>query len=254
MKYEEFDLNFSLDDKVSVISGAANGIGKAIAYMFAKKGARVVLCDKDDKVFEVAEDLKKFGAAAFQVDVTLKADITRMMDQVVQEYKAIDVLINCAGVGLIEKAEEMSEEMWDITLDVNLKAPFLMSQIAAKSMINSGRGTIINIASQAGVVGIYGHAAYSASKAGLIGLTMVCALEWGKYGITVNAVSPTVVVTEMGMKTWSGDKEKESIALIPVGRFGQPDEIAAICVYLASDAARLVNGANFVIDGGYSIQ
>ena len=136
---------------------------------------------------------------------------------------------------------------------INLKAPFLLSQEVGRRMITAGGGKIINIASQAAVIALDRHVAYCASKAGLIGMTRVLALEWVEYGITVNAISPTIVLTELGKKAWAGRVGEDMKRRIPVGRFAQPEEVAAAALFLASAAADMITGENLIIDGGYTI-
>ena len=151
-------------------------------------------------------------------------------------------------------ADELPLEYWDKTIAVNLKGTFLMSQAVGKAMIAAGRrGKIINLASQAGSVAIDQHVAYCASKFGVIGLSKVLAAEWGKHGICVNTISPTVVLTELGKKAWEGPKGEALKTRIPSGRFALPQEIAAAAVFLASNGADMVNGADLVVDGGYTI-
>jgi len=153
----------------------------------------------------------------------------------------------------MDNAESLEEEAWDLIMDVDLKAPFILSQIVGKKMIEQNGGRIINIASQAGVVALNKHIAYGTAKAGLILMTKVLALEWGKYNIRANCISPTVILTEMGKKAWAGEVGENFKKLIPIKRFGYPEEVAACAVYLASEAADLINGENLIIDGGYTI-
>lgn len=253
MRFKEFDRNFSLKDKVFLVTGGAGGIGKVIGEFFASKGARGVLTDLSPEVVPTSAGLGLEGLAA---DLTSPDGPEKAVSFSLGKFGRLDILVNCAGIGPLAKAEEMPIETWDKTLAVNLRAPFRMSQEAAKAMIKRGEGgRIINLASQAGIVAIEGHIAYAVSKAGLLGMTRSMAYEWGKYGITVNAVSPTVVNTPLstGGDYWVGETAREALANTPVGRFGEPVEMAALCAYLASDAASLVNGANFVIDGGYTV-
>ncbi len=254
-EFKGFSEEFSLAGKTALITGAASGIGLAIAQMFARKGANIVAMDVARKMDHLEEYVVSLGRkySGYSGDVRDKAYIQQVTDESVKTYGKIDILVNCAGVGLIDNAETLKEEIWDLTMDVNLKAPFIISQIVGRTMIEKGGGKIINIASQAGVVALHKHAAYSSAKAGLIMLTKILALEWGKYNIRSNAISPTVILTEMGEKAWAGEVGENFKKLIPAGRFGYPDEVAACAVFLASEAADLVNGANLVIDGGYSI-
>jgi NAD(P)-dependent dehydrogenase (short-subunit alcohol dehydrogenase family) len=169
-------------------------------------------------------------------------------------FGRIDILVNSAGVVHLAPAQELSEKAWDTTLDVNLKGTFLMCQAVGRSMLEAGGGAIVNMASQAASVALDQHVAYCASKFGVVGVSKVLAAEWGPRGVRVNTLSPTVVLTELGRKAWDGPHGDALKKLIPTGRFAYPDEIAAAAVYLASDAAAMVNGADLVIDGGYTIK
>lgn len=155
---------------------------------------------------------------------------------------------------MVGLTEEQSVEDWDRTQDINLRAPWLMAKAAFPYLKASGRGRVVNIASQAGVVALLEHAAYGASKAGVINLTKVMAIEWAKYGITANAISPTVVDSPMALVGWAGEKGVQARKEIPVGRFARPTEIAAGAVYLCSEDAGIVNGENLVMDGGYTVR
>jgi NAD(P)-dependent dehydrogenase (short-subunit alcohol dehydrogenase family) len=168
-------------------------------------------------------------------------------------FGRIDILVNNAGVVLPDPAESISEDYWDRTMAINLKAPFLLSQLVGREMIKSGRGKIVNLASQAGIVALDRHVAYCASKGAIIMMTRVLAREWGPRGINVNAISPTVTLTELGKQAWGGKVGDDFKKLIPVGRFAYPEEIAACALFLASQAADMINGENLVIDGGYTI-
>lgn len=170
-----------------------------------------------------------------------------------ERFGRVDVLVNNAGIGPLAPAEQFPVEAWDATLSINLRGTFLFARALAPQMLERGAGRIVNMASQAAVIGIEGHVAYCASKAGIVGMTNCMALEWGPRGVTVNAVSPTVVETELGMSGWAGEKGTRARAAIPVRRFAKPWEVAAAVMYLASEGAAMVNGANLMIDGGYTI-
>ncbi|MCL2057589.1 MAG: D-threitol dehydrogenase [Oscillospiraceae bacterium] len=268
---EGFDIHFGLSGKTAIITGAASGIGRAIALMFAKKGANVVLVDKSDDVRDVGDIInggaidtgnvgENGGGRGAGRSVCIVGDITgkgfhdNIVNVAAGTFGGIDILVNCAGIVLLDEAENLSEEYWDLTMDVNLKAAFILSQAVGRHMIRHGGGKIINIASQASVISLDRHVAYCASKAGLVSVTQVLAAEWAEYGICVNAISPTVVLTELGKKAWAGEVGEAMKKLIPAGRFGYPEEIAACASYLASDAANLITGANIVIDGGFTIK
>jgi NAD(P)-dependent dehydrogenase (short-subunit alcohol dehydrogenase family) len=241
------DLSFSLDGKVAVVTGGASGIGAAIASAYAARGAKVVIFD-----LAVPEDAGELTAVA--CDVTDEASVAAAVDQVMRLHGRIDVLVNSAGVALLAPAEELSMAAWNTTMAVNLTGVFLLSQRVGRIMLDQGRGKVINLASQAATVALHAHAAYCASKFGLVGLTKVLASEWAGRGVTANTISPTVVLTDLGRKAWEGPKGDRLKEQIPTGRFAYPDEIAAAAVYLASDAADMVNGADLLVDGGYTIR
>ena len=256
MEFTGFDVNFSLQGKVALVTGAAKGIGKAIALLYAEKGADVILMDISDEVLNVEKDIQKLGrkTLVLKTDLTKRDKVTESVAHAVDMFGRLDILVNCAGVVFLDDAENLSDEYWDTTIAVNLKAPFVLSQLAARQMIKQKSGCIINIASQAGFIALDKHIAYTASKAAIIGITKVMAAEWAEYGIRVNAISPTVILTELGKKAWAGAVGDAMKKKIPAGRFGYPEEVAACAVFLASDAAGMITGSNLVIDGGYTIQ
>lgn len=246
--------SFSLSGKVAIVTGAASGIGAAIAEAFAARGARVALLDMNlGAASERARDLP--GAIALACNVTDSASVAAAVAAAGKALGPIDILVNSAGIVDLAPAEDLSAGAWDRTIAVNLTGSFLMAQDVGRSMIAAGRGgRIINLASQAGSVAIDGHVAYCASKFGVIGVTKTLALEWGRHGITVNSISPTVVLTDLGRKAWDGPKGEAMKALIPTGRFAEPHEIAAAAVFLASDEAAMINGADLLVDGGYTVK
>lgn len=238
--------------KTVLLTGAAGGIGHAMALGFATKGARLALVDKADASPLLAE-LPGNGHRVWQMDLTDPAAVGATVDDIGRAM-GIDILVNNAGLGIVAKAEEQSVELWDLTQAINLRGPWLVAKAAFPYLKASGTGRIINLASQAGVVAIAEHAAYGASKAGVIGLTKVLAIEWAQYGITANAISPTVVETPMALVGWSGEKGERAKKEIPVGRFAKPSEIAAAAMFLASPEAAIINGENMVIDGGFTVR
>jgi D-threitol dehydrogenase (NAD+) len=248
-----FQQAFDFSHKVVLVTGGASGIGFAIASQFVAQGAKVALVDTSDDVERVAASFAN-GSAGWHGDVSDEARTETIVAEVIARFGHIDVLVNNAGIGLIEKAEAMSTALWDKTMAVNLRGPFLYSRAVGRHMLARGAGRIVNMASQAALVGLDKHLAYSASKAALLGMTRVLAGEWGPHGITVNAISPTVVETELGRRAWAGEVGEQFKRKIPSGRFAQPDEIAFAALYLASDAAGMINGENLVVDGGYTSQ
>jgi NAD(P)-dependent dehydrogenase (short-subunit alcohol dehydrogenase family) len=247
------DFDFGLGGRTALVTGAASGIGAAVAAAFAAKGARVAVVDMNlDAARTQADGLP--GAQAFACDVTDSASVEAAVREVLGSFGRIDILVNSAGIVDLAPAEDISLRAWQRTLDVNLTGSFLMAQAVGRAMIRQGGGKIVNLASQAGSVAIDGHVAYCASKFAVIGMTKTLALEWGKHGITVNSISPTVVLTELGRKAWDGPKGEAMKALIPSGRFAEPDEIAAAAVFLASSGADMINGADLLVDGGYTVK
>jgi NAD(P)-dependent dehydrogenase (short-subunit alcohol dehydrogenase family) len=247
MEYKGFDKNFSLEGKVAMVTGAAQGIGRAIAELYAEKGADLILVDLNSKVEETERCVKDLGRKAISVvaDLTDTDQVNNAVLQALSEFSRIDILNNNAGVVFLDDAENLHEEEWDKTMAVNLKAVFLMAQSVGRHMIEAGGGKIINMASQAGLVALDNHVAYCASKAGVISVTKNLAFEWGQYNINVNSISPTVILTELGKKAWAGEVGEAMKKLIPAGRFGYPEEVAAVALFLASDAANLITGEKY---------
>jgi NAD(P)-dependent dehydrogenase (short-subunit alcohol dehydrogenase family) len=254
LSYHGADVNFSLEGKTAIITGGAAGIGNATARFFAKKGVNLILADLNPRVDAEAKKIgpKHIGAPG---DVCNAAYRRSVVDAAVKAFGKVDILINSAGVVALEKAEIISEDFWDKTIAVNLKASFMMAQAFGAYLINNKLpGCIVNLASQAGVIALDKHAAYCASKGGIISMTQVLALEWGKYGIRANCVSPTVVLTDLGHKAWDGPAGEAFKKEIPAERFAEPDEIAGVIAFLCSDAAAMITGHNLLIDGGYTVK
>jgi len=245
----------TLEGKKAIITGPAKGIGKSIAVIFAKLGADSYLVDIDEVgLKKTAKQVEKEGQKAYirVQDITDTKALGDLVQDAVDKMGRIDILVNNAGIALLNPCEKLTEEQWDKTLAVNLKAVFFLSQHVGRHMIQNRYGKIVSLASQAGVVALEEHVAYMASKAGVIGITKVLALEWGKYNINVNAVAPTVIMTPMGEQVWSGEKGRKFLEKLPIRRFGKPEDVAYLVAFLSSDISNMITGTTVMIDGGYT--
>lgn len=239
-------------NQVAVITGSARGIGLAIARRFAVAGAKVVICDIDETgVAEAAAKLPG-GALGIKADVTNADEVTALFDQTVQELGRVDVVVNNAGITRDNLMLRMKEEDWDMVLDINLKGSFLVTKAASRIMMKQRSGRIVNISSVVGLTGNAGQANYSASKAGLIGLTKSSAKELAARGITVNAVAPGFIETEMTRAMPDAAKE-EFLKQVLINRPGTPDDIASAVMFLASDMASYITGQVITVDGGLTV-
>jgi NAD(P)-dependent dehydrogenase (short-subunit alcohol dehydrogenase family) len=247
---------FSIAGQRAVVTGASKGIGSEICEVFAEAGADIAAVARDAAGLA---DVKKAVEAHGRRCVTIVADLAEVEDcrraakEALSAFGTVDILINNAGVALNDFIDKAKVEDWDRTMAVNLRAPFLMAQALAPGMIAQKRGKIVNVSSQAGTIAIEQHAAYCASKGGLDMLTKVMMAEWARHNVQVNAVCPTVILTPMGQKVW-GDpaKGKPMLDKTPLGRFGQPVEVADLCLFLSTSAADLINGECVMIEGGFS--
>lgn len=232
---------------VALVTGGAGGIGAAVVEALEEAGSRVAVLDR------TAPELRE-GRLFVDCDVTDAAGVEAAVDEVVARAGRLDVVVNCAGTATIAPALEIDLAGWESTLRVNLTGSFLVSRAAARHLVAGGGGRIVTIASQAASVGLAGHVAYAASKAGLLGMTRTLALEWGPLGVTVNTVSPTVVLTPLARPNWENPAGEALRAQIPVGRFAEPEEVAAAVVFLTGPGAAMVNGHDLVVDGGYTVR
>jgi len=245
-----------LDGKVAVITGAARGIGKQIALTFAREGADVVCADVADTE-GLASELRDLGrkALAVKTDVTKKAEVERLADETIRAFERIDLLVNNAGIVRPAGLMDLREDDWDAVLDVNLKGVLLCTQAVAGHMVKAKSGRIINIASVAGLNTVAGPvASYAPSKAGVIQLTKVSALELGPHGINVNAIAPGPVITDLTYEGRTRAKAEEYIEAsrkkAVLGRLATPEDIANVALFLASEESSMITGQTIAVDGG----
>jgi NAD(P)-dependent dehydrogenase (short-subunit alcohol dehydrogenase family) len=243
-----------LKGRVAIVTGGARGIGEAICRMFADRGARVVICDIDGSAAEcLATDILSSGghAVASTADVSQRDAVAELISKTVETYQTVDVLVNNAGVLRPTGLLDIEEEEWDWIMSVNLKAPFLCTQVVVPVMVDHGYGRIVNISSSAGrSTSTLGGAHYTASKAGLLGLTRHTAREVAPYGITANAVCPGLIDTEMVRNEVDPQRMGMYAESFPISRLGTPGEVAELVAFLASEAAGYITGATFDINGG----
>jgi len=240
----------SLDGRAGVVTGAAQGIGRALAAGLAGAGARVALLDRADDVREAAEGLD--GASAHVADITDADAVTAAIDAAAERHGRLDFLVNNAGVRLIEPVMEMSLDGWRRTLDVNLTGAFNCIRAAVPHMRRAGGGRIVNLASVAGILAFSNRAPYNVSKAGIIALTKSVAVELASEGITCNAVAPGVIETPLTREYFSDPELAPKIkANTPLGRWGQPEDLVPPVVFLCGDGAAFVQGETLVVDGGW---
>jgi 3-oxoacyl-[acyl-carrier protein] reductase len=248
-------MSFRLDGKVALVTGGARGIGRATVEYLADHGAKIFLVDIDEEVAKSAEqELKEreIDVCAMAADIADADAADRVVDACVERFEKIDILVNNAGITRDALAIRMKNEDWEAVIRVNLSATFFMARAAAKKMIRERSGRIINVASVVGIMGNPGQANYSASKAGVIGLTKTLAKELATRGITVNAVAPGFIETRM--TSVLKDEVKEAmLKTIPLGRYGKPRDIAAAIGFLASDEAGYITGHVLSVDGGQAM-
>lgn len=241
-----------LKDKVALVTGGTGGIGAAILRRFAEEGARVATNYRNEEKAQAwLEDMRQAGftARAYAVDVTDYDGCQKLIEDIEKDLGPIDILVNNAGITQDTTLRKMTKEQWDSVLGVNLDGLFNVTRPLVPRMLERGRGRVINISSINGQKGQIGQTNYAAAKAGMHGFTMALAQEVARKGITVNTVSPGYIATEMVLAV-PEDIRKQIIAQIPVGRLGEPEEIAELVTYLASDRASFITGADFAINGG----
>ena len=238
--------------KTVVVTGSARGIGRAIAEEFLKRKANVVICDVDQAAIDATLAELGGNTAGFKADVTRQDEVASLFDKAVEKFGRVDVVVNNAGITRDALMVRMDEKDWDLVLDINLKGAFLVTKTAGRIMMKQRSGRIVNISSVIGLMGNAGQSNYSASKAGLIGLTKSSARELAPRGVTVNAVAPGYIDTEMTRSLPEAAKEA-FLSQVQVKRMGLPSDVASAVVFLASEEASYITGQVLAVDGGLTM-
>jgi len=240
----------ALTGRVALITGSARGIGRAIALKLAERGADIVLSDIEDAE-PVANEVQAMGrqSIAVKANVSLPADVEKLVESAIAKFEHIDILVNNAGIARDQLLLRMSEEEWDAVLNVNLKSAFLCSRAVVRHMLKQRWGRIVSISSVVGIMGNPGQANYAASKAGIIGFTKTLAKELGSRGITANAIAPGFIETRMTQQL-NENQRQELFKRIPLGSLGMPQDVAEAVAFLASEEARYISGQVLGVDGG----
>jgi len=250
---------FRLDGRRALVTGGARGLGRVMAEALAEAGAEVAVASRTlEACRAAAEEISRATGkrtARFAVDLTRSEEITRLVQEVERTFGPVDILVNNAGINVRGPAPDLREADWDAVVDTNLKAPFLLARALGPGMCARGWGRVLNLGSILSVVAIAGRAPYAASKAGLLNLTRVLALEWAGKGVTVNAICPGPFATDMNRQLLNDPAAyKAFIEKIPMGRWGELHDIAGAAVFLASEAASFVTGSALFVDGGWTAQ
>jgi len=250
---------FRLEGRRALVTGGARGLGRTMSQALAEVGAEVAVASRTlEDCRAAAQEISRATGkrcAAFAVDLNRSEEIARLVAEVEGGFGTVDILVNNAGINIRGPAEEIDEADWDTVVDTNLKAPFLLARALGPGMCARGWGRVINLGSILSVVALAGRGPYVSSKAGLVGLTRVLALEWAGRGVTVNAICPGPFATDMNRQLLSDPvRYKAFIEKIPMGRWGELDDIAGAAVFLASDASAFVTGTALFVDGGWTAQ
>jgi NAD(P)-dependent dehydrogenase (short-subunit alcohol dehydrogenase family) len=250
-------MSLRLSGKVAIVTGGSSGIGRATAIELARQGAKVVVAARrESEGEETVRQVKATGTDGLFVrtDVTQAANVEALINQTLEAYGSLNCVFNNAGAGKAAPLVELSEQGWDLDLDVNLKAIWLSMKYEIPAMLKSGGGAIVNMASQGGgVIGVPNFASYTAAKGGVVALSRTAAMEYGGQGIRVNFISPGLILTDL-LAEVPHDTLQQMEANVPLKRGGKPEEVAKAVVWLCSDEASYITGHNLVIDGGYTVQ
>ncbi len=241
-----------LSGKTAIVTGASRGIGAAIAHSLCETGANVVLCSRSaESVAQIADTLQDKGYTAFSTaaDISRKEDVESLIEKTIEQFSGVDILVNNAGITRDMLLMRLKDEDWDAVLQTNLTGTMYCTRAVLRPMIRQKGGRIINISSVIGLMGNAGQANYAAAKAGIIGLTKATAKEVGARGITVNAIAPGFITTDMTAQIPEKNQE-QLLELIPLREFGHPEDVADAVCFLASDAARYITGQTLQVDGG----
>lgn len=248
---------FRIDNRVALITGGTRGLGRVMANALAEAGADIAVTGRT--LASCRQTATEISAAtgrtcrAYEADVTKTADVERLLSSAEADFGRVDILINNAGTNIRGPIEQLTEADWDTVVDTNLKGPFLCARAFGPKMVQRGWGRVINLGSVLGVIALAGRAPYASSKAGIINLTRVLALEWAGTGVTANAICPGAFGTEMNRQLLDDPvKYQEFVKRIPMGRWGEPEELAGAAVFLASDASSYVTGSALFVDGGWT--
>jgi NAD(P)-dependent dehydrogenase (short-subunit alcohol dehydrogenase family) len=246
-----------LEGKVAIVTGGGSGFGKATSILFAKEGAKVAVVDyNEDGARKTAEEIKNAGGEAIYVkaDVSKEEDVKRFVEETVKAFGKLDIIFNNAGIYVPGNAEEQKTEDWDRIIDVNLRGVFFGCKYAIPEMKKNGGGVIINTASAAALIGFPEGIAYAASKGGIVALTRAVAVDYAKAGIRANVICPGTSETPITQQLLADEQFRQAfLAPIPMGRFGQPDDIAKAALFLASDLSSYITGATLPVDGGWTM-
>ncbi|MEM2906059.1 MAG: 3-oxoacyl-ACP reductase FabG [Candidatus Bathyarchaeia archaeon] len=245
---------FNLRGKTAIVTGGGSGIGRRVALALARYGVRLLIADIDEEAAgKVVSEIKAEGgeADALRVDVTAEQDVKRMVSYALEKYGRIDILFNNAGIILTGPAESLPLEAWNKTIAVNLTGMFLCAQAVGRVMIKQGGGKIISTSSVSGKLGHPGNVAYAASKHGVIGMTKVMAVEWGKYHVNVNCIGPGIARTPMTERLFKNEEwYRQQVAKVPMGRLAETDDLVGAVIFLASPASDYITGQTIFIEGG----